>query len=124
MMHRLLSLLLLLLPAAVLAQQAPFPEPDFDCGKVRRDTVLVHTFQMRNDGDAPLTLLDAVSSCPCIQAEISVRTLLPGEAGQIVVTFRPEGKRPGPFQQLVRVYTDCRQNPFLLHLKGSICTEY
>lgn len=119
-MKTILPFLLLLFTVEALAQQACFPETDYDCGPVRRDTVLVHRFRFLNEGTEALEVLSAISTCPCVRAEVPLRTVPPGGEGEVLVTFRGEGRRLGDFRQLVRVYTNAAEKPVNLHLKGTL----
>ena len=47
----------------------------------------------RNEGDAPLIILDLRASCGCTIGELDKREYAPGESGVLRVQFKPQGKR-------------------------------
>ena len=63
------------------------PQPDvsvteatYDFGRIGAQDVVTHTFYVRNNGDAPLTISRAYTTCGCTTAEISADTIPPGMA--------------------------------------------
>jgi hypothetical protein len=68
----------------------------------------VYTF--RNTGKETIKILRLVSTCSCASATCSVRSVAPGESGQINVRYNPKG-HPGRFERKVFVYTQEENNP-------------
>lgn len=50
------------------------------------------SFPFRNDGEAPLTILGVEKDCGCVAADVTRRTIPPGEGGELRVTFLPEAR--------------------------------
>ena len=69
---------------------------------------IVHTFLLRNDGSAPLTLESLVPSCHCTTATVgtdgTLPTLAPGGQVAIRVTVVVEPYMSGPLDKWVVVY--------------------
>jgi len=49
-------------------------------------------FVFQNTGNAPLVFSDFKVTCPCTKAELPQKPILPGEKGQLLVTFDTTGK--------------------------------
>ena len=91
--YRILILILLLLgsPAAGTASIGPkaqVPETSFNFGEVFEDVNLIHTFDIKNIGDALLEIKDIDSDCACTAAD-SDRRIPPGGLGRITLTIAP-----------------------------------
>lgn len=70
------------------------PQPDvsvdeafFDFGRIGAQDVVTRTFLVRNDGDAPLTISRAYTTCGCTTAEISADVIPPGKAVTVELVF-------------------------------------
>lgn len=85
----------LLLPVGVRASEAPaaaaapapkvvYPEPVWDAGKVIKGDTLKHTFEIKNEGTAPLQILEVVPTCGCTVADFD-REIAPGGTGKVNV---------------------------------------
>lgn len=78
-------LLSLTLPAAA-APRAELPATTHDFGQVFEDKELVHTFIIKNTGDAPLQIKDIDPDCACTAADYT-RSIPPGGEGKITLTI-------------------------------------
>ncbi len=89
-MIRCLLLLLVLLPAHVLAAPAPqltSDEPVFDFGTVLQGEKVDHTFVFRNSGTAPLVIDRVKSSCSCTASLLSDKEIPAGGSGSVQAVF-------------------------------------
>ena len=84
-------------------------EPVFDAGVVVRGDQIEHTFAIKNEGQAPLTIRRVDPSCGCTVAKFD-ETIAPGERGRIhtVIDTRTFG---GPIAKSVTVYTNDASSP-------------
>jgi len=73
---------------AVAAPRAEIPESTHDFGEVFEDKELVHTFIIRNTGDAPLAIKDIDPDCACTAADYD-RSIPPGGQGKITLSIAP-----------------------------------
>lgn len=63
---------------------------EFDFGKIRQSGGVVSTiFELYNSGREEVIITDAIASCSCTSAEVSKKTLVPGERGILTVRFDP-----------------------------------
>ena len=58
-----------------------------DFGRIGPQDMVTHTFLVRNDGDAPLTISRAYTTCGCTTAEISADEIPPGQAVTVELVF-------------------------------------
>lgn len=63
------------------------PEESYDFGWIGPTAVVERTFVIRNEGEAPLTISRAYTTCGCTVAEISSRVIPPGKVALATVRF-------------------------------------
>lgn len=63
------------------------PESFHDFGRIGANDVVTRTFLVRNDGEAPLTISRAYTTCGCTTAEISADVIPPGKAVSVALRF-------------------------------------
>ncbi|MEE8524291.1 MAG: DUF1573 domain-containing protein [Thermoanaerobaculia bacterium] len=85
------------------------PIKEFDV--VAKGEVVKHTFEIRNEGDAPLEVTDVRPSCGCTVARYD-RTIAPGEIGKVHVTLKTDNFA-GPISKSIAVFTNDFDNPKL-----------
>lgn len=97
-MRRLIAIILLWCStlAVVCAQQGiVFDGENHNFGKIEESGgVVSHTFKYTNNSDTPYVIIDVVTGCGCTTPEYSKKPVLPGQSGEITVTFDPM-YRPG-----------------------------
>jgi len=96
-------------PTAAEPSAAPVPRlvverPEFDAGKVTPGDVLRVEFTLRNEGQAPLTILDVKKDCGCLVPRFD-DVIEPGQVGHVRVTLRTDGFQ-GPIEKHVYIETD------------------
>jgi hypothetical protein len=62
-------------------------ETRYDFGRIGPKDVVEKTFVIRNDGDAPLTISRAYTTCGCTTAEFSASVIPPGKVATVKVVF-------------------------------------
>ena len=128
MIKRFTSLLLIALTAAsaafAAAPKISFATKTHDFGTVREANGTVSCeFSFTNDGDAPLAIISARSSCGCTKPTFPRKPLMPGEKGVIKVTYNPKG-RPGEFSKNITVKTSDKKNKSVkLRISGVVVPE-
>lgn len=92
------------------APKISFATKSHDFGNVREtDGAVSCEFSFTNEGDAPLAIISARSSCGCTKPTFPRKPLMPGEKGVIKVTYNPKG-RPGEFSKNITVKTSDKKN--------------
>ncbi len=116
------ALLLLLLSGSVMAQEGPravVPEPVKDFDFVPQGKVIVHSFEIRNEGDAQLELTDVNPACGCTVVDFD-KVIAPGASGQITTRVKTQDFS-GPIAKSVAVFTNDANNAKLqLVIKANV----
>lgn len=73
-------------------------------------TELAAAFEFRNEGTAPVTIVEVQTSCDCTAAALEKKTYAAGERGKIAVVLHYTGE-VSPIRQTVTVITDERGGP-------------
>lgn len=63
------------------------PKTSYDFGRIGPTEIVEQTFVLRNDGDAPLTISRAYTTCGCTTAEFSASVIPPGQVATVKVVF-------------------------------------
>ena len=97
-----------------------FDELSHDFGTIREvDGKVSHTFRFENVSRKPVVIIAVQTSCGCTVPEYSKRPLMPGERGEITLTYNP-ADRPGVFSREADVYAADRQVVATLHIEGAV----
>ena len=79
-------------PIPFLPKDGPQPnvmvdEAFYDFGRIGAKDVVTRTFVVRNNGEAPLTISRAYTTCGCTTAEVSADEIPPGKAVTVELRF-------------------------------------
>ncbi len=96
-----------------------FKELEWDFGEIVQGDKVTHVFQFTNTGSEPLILNSAKGSCGCTVPEWPREPILPGEEGEIKVTFNSKGKK-GKQTKSVTLTGNTDPNPVRLLVKAQI----
>lgn len=91
--------------------QAVPTEPIKDFETVPKGEVLVHEFEIKNEGDAPLEVTDVRPACGCTVASYD-KTIAPGKTGKVKATVKTD-HFGGPISKSIAVFTNDPENPKL-----------
>lgn len=69
-----------------------FEESQYDFGTIDNGQRVEHLFKFKNTGDAPLTIVDAKSSCGCTVPDWTKEAIAPGKEGELLVKFDGSGQ--------------------------------
>lgn len=92
-----------------------------DFGQVRVGQKAVHTFVVRNTGNAPLQLTSVKPSCSCTVTDYTKEAIAPGEEGYVTASYA--AKHKGYFTKAVTVSTNTEVGTMVLRLKGEVVEE-
>ncbi|MEE8390441.1 MAG: DUF1573 domain-containing protein [Anaerolineae bacterium] len=100
-------------PAAKSPGKIELSATEFDFGTVPNTGPVSQVFQVRNVGGEKLEISGVSTSCGCTTAEISNRSLSPGEATDLTVTYDPQahGGATGEFMRVVYVRSNDAETP-------------
>lgn len=78
------------------------------------------TFVFTNTGTAPLVINQAVASCGCTVPTYTKTPVMPGEKGEIKVTYNGNGRFPGHFKKTITVRTNGDPEMTRLYIEGDM----
>ncbi|MFI3239201.1 MAG: DUF1573 domain-containing protein [Bacteroidales bacterium] len=91
-----------------------------DFGYIPEDGGLVTCeFEFINDGDAPLVIINAQSSCGCTIPKYTTKPIKPSKKSSIEVSYNPK-MRPGAFKKAIRITTNDPKKHSTLTIIGSV----
>lgn len=109
------------LALTVNAQEFKFESETIDYGKIAQGSEGKRVFEFTNIGDAPLTIKDIKSTCGCTVPKRPEKPIMPGEKGQIEVSY--DTKRLGGFSKAITVYSNAKNERKMLKIKGYITKD-
>ncbi|WP_428742709.1 DUF1573 domain-containing protein [Tenacibaculum sp.] len=105
----------------VSAQEFKFETETIDYGKIALGSEGKRVFEFTNVGDAPLIIKDVKSTCGCTVPKKPEKPIMPGEKGQIEVSY--DTKRPGGFSKAITVISNAKKERKMLKIKGFIVKD-
>ena len=106
--------------AAPTASALKFDTLHHDFGTIReQDGKVSHTFGFVNAGRKPVVILTVQTTCGCTVASFSKRPVMPGQRGEITLTYNP-ADRPGVFTRDADVYGSDRTILATLRIEGNV----
>lgn len=93
---------------------------EIDMGEMTADESREQTVKFINDGDEPLEIERVTTDCGCTVADYPLHEILPGEEGEIKISFSGRGREPGSFKKIVRVRSNASEGRKLIFVKGKI----
>ena len=110
-----------LLSLSINAQEFKFETETIDYGKIALGSEGSRTFEFTNVGDAPLIINDIKSTCGCTVPKKPEKPIMPGEKGQIEVSY--DTKRPGGFSKAITVLSNAKKERVMLKIKGFVTND-
>ncbi|WP_299670893.1 DUF1573 domain-containing protein [uncultured Polaribacter sp.] len=111
-------LVIFLITFSLHAQEFKFEKETIDYGKIVKGSNGERTFVFTNIGDAPLIIKNIQSSCGCTVPEKPEKPIMPGEKGEIKVSY--DTKRPGGFSKQITIFSNAKTPRKALKIKGFI----
>lgn len=123
-MKALIALLIIFNSAIVSEQYAEF---SFDKRIHKFDPVqegepLSHTFTFTNTGDEPLIISNYEVECECTKAQYSKEPVMPGESGEIHVTFDTKGKIGWQYRK-IQLYANTKKSPYWIEIRVKVLND-
>lgn len=92
-----------------------------DFGKFsEKEPVQKCTFVFKNIGDAPLIIKQVITSCGCTTRTFTEEPVMPGEKGQINITYDGKGRYTKPFRKIITVESNAKTKYVRLHVVGQM----
>ena len=125
-MRRFIFLLVLQACLCPIWAQSPQSEITFEktthnFGTFSEDSAVVSCkFVFKNTGDAPLIINQAIASCGCTVPNYTEKPVMPGEKGEISVTYSGQGRYAGPFKKVITVSSNAKTRFVRLYIEGNM----
>jgi hypothetical protein len=98
-----------------------FTETIIDYGIIENGEDGNRTFVFKNTGNSPLEFTRIFSSCGCTIPKKPEKPVMPGESGEIQVSY--DTKRTGIFQKAITVRSNAKTANVILRIKGEVLPE-
>ena len=98
-----------------------FTETIIDYGIIENGEDGSRTFVFKNTGNSPLVFTRIFSSCGCTIPKKPEKPVMPGESGEIQVSY--DTKRTGIFQKAITVRSNAKTANVILRIKGEVLPE-
>jgi hypothetical protein len=103
------------------AQEFKFENETIDYGKIIKASNGERTFRFTNIGLAPLIISRVQSSCGCTIPKKPETPIMPGEKGEIKVSY--DTKRVGQFNKQITIFSNAKQPRKVVKIKGIVAKE-
>lgn len=100
------------------AQEFAFTSEAIDYGKIEKNSDGIRVFEFTNVGETPLIIKQIKSSCGCTIPEKPAKPIMPGEKGEIKVSY--DTRRIGGFSKAITVYSNAKTERKNLKIKGFV----
>ena len=111
-------LLVLCATLSINSQEFKFEQETIDYGKIIKDSEGERTFVFTNVGDAPLVIQSIKSSCGCTVPKKPEAPIMPGEKGEIKVSY--DTKRIGGFSKQITILSNATTARKIVKIKGLV----
>jgi hypothetical protein len=95
-----------------------FDTETIDYGKIVLDSDGTRIFTFTNIGSEPLIIDRIQSSCGCTVPEKPEKPIMPGEKGEIKVSY--DTKRLGGFSKSITIYSNAKNERKIIRIKGYV----
>ncbi|MFB1039931.1 MAG: hypothetical protein ACI9WV_002623 [Patiriisocius sp.] len=111
-------LLVLCATLTINSQEFKFEQETIDYGKIIKGSEGERTFVFTNIGDAPLMIQSIKSSCGCTVPKKPEAPIMPGEKGEIKVSY--DTKRIGGFSKQITILSNATTARKIVKIKGFV----
>ena len=111
-------LLVLCATLTINSQEFKFEQETIDYGKIIKGSEGERTFVFINVGDAPLIIQSIKSSCGCTVPKKPEAPIMPGEKGEIKVSY--DTKRIGGFSKQITILSNAITARKIVKIKGLV----
>jgi len=108
----------LLFSIGISAQEFQFEKETIDYGKILKNANGVRKFVFKNTGNQPIIIKNIQSSCGCTVPERPKKPIMPGEKGEIKVSY--DTKRIGGFSKVITIFSNAKNPRKQLKIKGYV----
>ena len=98
-----------------------FEKETIDYGKIALNSNGIRVFTFTNIGNEPLIISRVQSSCGCTIPEKPEKPIMPGEKGEIKVSYNT--KKSGGFSKSITIFSNAKTERKVLKIKGFVEKE-
>jgi len=103
------------------SQEFKFEKETIDYGKISKGADGERVFIFTNIGTQPLIIKNVQSSCGCTVPEKPEKPIMPGEKGQIKVSY--DTNRVGGFSKAITIFSNAKNAQKVIKIKGIVNKE-
>lgn len=103
------------------AQVFKFEKETIDYGEIARSSEGERIFKFTNIGDKPIIIKNIQSSCGCTVPEKPKKPIMPGEKGEIKVSY--DTKRIGGFSKSITIFSNAKNPRKVIRIKGIVINK-
>ncbi|WP_165733350.1 DUF1573 domain-containing protein [Polaribacter sp. 20A6] len=103
------------------AQEFKFEEETINYGKIEKGSDKERVFVFSNVGDEPIVISRIQSSCGCTIPKKPEAPIMPGEKGEIKVSY--DTNRIGGFSKSITVFSNAKEGNKIIRIKGVVTKE-
>ena len=103
------------------AQEFKFEEETINYGKIEKGSDKERVFVFSNVGDEPIVISRIQSSCGCTIPKKPEAPIMPGEKGEIKVSY--DTNRIGGFSKSITVFSNAKEGNKIIRIKGLVTKE-
>jgi hypothetical protein len=100
------------------SQEFKFEKETIDYGKIVKSSNGERTFVFKNIGEQPIIINKIQSSCGCTVPEKPKKPIMPGEKGEIKVSY--DTNREGGFSKQITIYSNAKTARKIIKIKGLV----
>ena len=99
-----------------------FSEEIHNFGPLKAGEIVTFTFLFHNGGTKSLTITSVDSGCGCTEVNVPVKTIGPGQEGQIEVIYNSSGE-VGKQLKTITLFSNASEPKKLIYIKANITNE-
>ena len=108
----------LFISIAIHSQEFKFEAETIDYGKISQNSNGEKVFVFTNVGTQPLIIENIQSSCGCTVPKKPEKPIMPGEKGEIRVSY--DTKRLGGFSKQITIFSNAKEPRKIIRIKGIV----
>jgi len=103
---------------SMFSQEFKFENETIDYGSIEKGSNGDRIFTFKNIGTEPIIITNIVSSCGCTIPKKPEKPIMPGEKGEIKVSY--DTQRLGSFSKVITVFSNAKNTRKAIKIKGFI----
>jgi len=99
-----------------------FTETAHDFGDIIQGDSVMHNFKFKNSGTSPLIISEVITTCGCTAPKFTKEPVMPGKAGEILITYRSAGKQ-GLQNKIITILSNSTNSPVRLSIRVNVLPQ-